>query len=218
MPTLNQAEIFHDGDTAEAEAPFNFQQVARDAWVFLQRFADTAKELNDAIADVRRRVLNERTLTNLSTSIINLRAASERALETVDHIDALVSTNGPTFALSGSNLVFFSQQINAFAANLGLVVATNTTTINSAVKNIESSTEVLTNVLGDLQAGKGLAGNLLKNEHLSATVSQIANDLSITSSNLNRIGLWGILWQHKPPRTNAPAPAERSLASPKNTP
>src|SRR5205807_10541769 len=64
MPTQNQGDVFHDGDTAEAEAPFNFQQVARQAWVFLQRFADTAKDLNDAIADVRRRVLNENTLSN----------------------------------------------------------------------------------------------------------------------------------------------------------
>ena len=62
------------------------------------------------------------------------------------------------------------------------------------MKNIESSTSVLKNVLDELQAGKGLAGNLLKNEQLAATVSQIANNLSITSSNLNRLGLWGILF------------------------
>jgi hypothetical protein len=34
---------------------------------------------------------------------------------------------------------------------------------------------------------------------------------------LNRLGLWGILWQHKPPRTNAPASeAARPLSAPKN--
>src|SRR5207245_7505970 len=121
-----------------------------------------------------------------------------------------------SFALSGSNLVFFSEQINAFAASLGTVVATNSISINSAVKNIESSTEVLTNVLADLQAGKGLAGNLLKNEQLAGAVSQIASNLSVTSSNLNRLGIWGILWQHKPPRATPPPAAERPLASPKN--
>ena len=72
-------------------------------------------------------------------------------------------------------------------------------------------------LLNDVQAGKGLAGSLLKNEQLASTVSQIANNLSITSSNLNRLGLWGILWQHKPPRTNAPAQGPvRALAAPKN--
>jgi len=66
----------------------------------------------------------------------------------------------------------------------------------------------------DLQAGKGLAGNLLKNDQLAASVQDTAKNLSITSSNLNRLGLWGILWQHKPPRTNAPV-TPRPLSAPK---
>jgi hypothetical protein len=39
--------------------------------------------------------------------------------------------------------------------------------------------------------------------------------LEITASNLNRLGLWGILWSKKPPRTNRP-PAG-ILESPKET-
>ncbi len=111
----------------------------------------------------------------------------------------------------------FSQQMNEFASGLSSVLATNSDQIHAAVKNIESSTEVLKNVLDELQAGKGLAGTLLKNEQLAASVERIAYNLSITSSNLNRLGLWGILWQHKPPRTNGPAPeAARPLSAPKN--
>jgi hypothetical protein len=93
-------------------------------------------------------------------------------------------------------------------------LATNTPEINAAVKNIESSTEVLKNLLDNVQAGKGLAGTVLKNEQLPAHVAEIANNLSITSSNLTRLGLWGVLWQHKPPHTNA-LPA-RPLTTPKN--
>jgi hypothetical protein len=71
--------------------------------------------------------------------------------------------------------------------------------------------------MDDLQAGKGLAGALLKDEQLSVTVSQIANNLSITSSNLNRLGLWNILWQHKPPKANPPETgASRPLLAPKS--
>src|SRR5439155_15485582 len=62
MPTRNLGDIFHDQDTAEAEAPFNMQEVARSAAGFLLRVEETAKKLNDAIADVRRLVLNEETL------------------------------------------------------------------------------------------------------------------------------------------------------------
>ena len=55
----------------------------------------------------------------------------------------------------------------------------------------------------DLRAGKGLAGTVLQNEELATNVQLIAANLAITSSNLNRQGLWGILWSHKPPATNA---------------
>jgi hypothetical protein len=40
--------------------------------------------------------------------------------------------------------------------------------------------------------------------------------LSITTSNLNRLGLWRILWQHKTPATNAPAQVLKPLTAPKN--
>ena len=152
----------------------------------------------------------------MAAAVANMRVVSQRALGTVDNLDALLSLNSPAFARSGSNLVLFSEQMNQFAGGLSGVLATNREEIHTAVKNIESSTSVLKNVLDELQAGKGLAGNLLKNEQLAATVSQIANDLSITSSNLNRLGLWGILWQRKPARAApAQAPAQ-PLAAPKN--
>jgi len=137
----------------------------------------------------------------------------------VNTLDALVASNSPALANSGSNLVMFSEQMKQFAVALSGVLATNREEIHAAVKNIESSTIVLKTVMDELQAGKGLAGNLLKNEQLAATVSQIANKLSITSSNLNRLGLWGVLWQHKPPRTNASAHGVvRPLTAPKNVP
>ncbi len=214
MPTLNRGPVFEDGQTALAESPFNLQEVARAASGFIQRLDETAKKLNDAIADVRRLVLNEQTLTNFSTAVGNMRSASERALTTVDSINSLIATSGPSFALSGSNLVLASEQFNAFAANLNSVLATNSTGIDAAVKNIEASTEALKTLVDDLQAGKGLAGNLLKNDQLAASVQDTAKNLSITSSNLNRLGLWGILWQHKPPRTNAPV-TPRPLSAPK---
>jgi len=216
MPSRNAGDLFQDGDVAEAEAPFNMQEVARSAAGFIQRVDETADKLNDTIADVRRLVLNEETLTNLAAAVVNMRNVSERALGTVDNLNALVSSNSPAFSHSGSNLVMFSEQMNQFAGALSGVLATNREEIHTAVKNIESSTSVLKNVLDELQAGKGLAGNLLKNEQLAATVSQIANDLSITSSNLNRLGLWGILWQRKPARTApGPGPAQ-PLPAPKN--
>jgi phospholipid/cholesterol/gamma-HCH transport system substrate-binding protein len=216
LPTENKGDILKNGDEAEADSPFNLQETARAAGGFLQRMDDTVKTLNKTIADVRRLVLNEQTLTNLSVTVGNFRTVSEHALTAVDNLNSLVQSNTPSIAIAISNVVFFSEELDRFGKGLSSVVATNSTEINIAVKNIESSTDILKTLMKDLQAGKGPAGNLLKNEQLSANVSQIAYNLSITSSNLNRLGLWGILWEHKAPKTSAPASPAGALAAPKN--
>ena len=100
----------------------------------------------------------------------------------------------------GMGMAVASELLEGFAADLERVLDTNAPAITTSVKNIESSTLVLKNVLEDVQAGKGLAGNLLRDDALATNVSQVVNNLSITTSNLNRLGIWGILWQHKPPR------------------
>jgi len=116
--------------------------------------------------------------------------------------------------LAISNLAFFTEQLNTLAGGLTNLVATNAPTVGLAVKNVESSTEILKSFLTDVQAGKGSVGNLLTNDQVAGNLLQITSNLSITSSNLNRLGLWGILWRHKPPRTNAPPP--QITSSPKN--
>ena len=80
----------------------------------------------------------------------------------------------------------------------------------------QAKAEAPLDLLEGVQAGKGLAGKLLENEEIASNVSQIVYNLSVTTSNLNRVGLWGILWQHRPPRTNEPAPPHGSLTPPKN--
>ena len=84
------------------------------------------------------------------------------------------------------------------------VVATNSPEISAAVKNLEASTATLKSLLDDVHAGKGLAGKLLRDEEVAANLSQITSNLSITTSNLNRLGLWSILWKPKAARTHEP--------------
>jgi len=214
MPTDNQGEAFRDQDYAEAEAPFNLQEFTRSASGFISRIDETVKKLNEALGNFSRVVLNPQTLTNLAQSIANLRDFSQRALIASDHLNLILATNGPAIASSSSNLLVFSEQLNQFGSGLNSVLATNAPWVNTVVKNVESSSESLKSLLSDVQAGQGLAGELLKNEQTAMSVSQIVNNLSITTSNLNRLGLWKLLWEHKTPRTNAPAP--QILASPKN--
>ncbi|HPC61449.1 MAG TPA: MlaD family protein [Verrucomicrobiota bacterium] len=213
-PQANAGPTFQDGDRAMAQKPFNLQEFMGSSGEFINRIDQTVKKLDEAIENINRSVLSPETLTNLSLMVTNLRLASERAVSTLAHVDSLVESNRPVVSTMLSNFVVFSDQLNQAAADLNQFLASNTPPATRAVKNVESSTEVLKAVLSDVQAGKGMAGTLLQDEELATNVTQIAQNLSIASSNLNRLGLWGILWKPKAPRTNPP-PAE-ILRAPKH--
>jgi phospholipid/cholesterol/gamma-HCH transport system substrate-binding protein len=200
IPTENKDRLLVNGDEVNCQEPFNLQEVARSASGFIRRIEDTAKKLDDSITDLRRVVLNEETLTNFSATLHNLRTVSEQAMGTVNNINALVATNGPQINLAVSNVVFFSQELLRLAGSAEGVLATNSASITAAIKNIESSTEVLKDLLNNVQSGKGLAGTMLENEQLTTNVQAIANNLAIASSNLNRLGLWHFLWHKEPVR------------------
>jgi phospholipid/cholesterol/gamma-HCH transport system substrate-binding protein len=213
VPTNNEGDTYSDGDVAKAEAPFNLQEFTRSASGFITRIDETVKKLNDALADVERLVLNPETLTNLSQTAANLRNVTQQARLTLDRVDQVIASNGPALNYAATNLVAFSEGMNRFAGSLNTILDTNSPQVHAAVTNLEASTESLKSLVADVQAGKGLAGDLLKNEQLAGDLSRIMYNLSITTSNLNHAGLWGIMWKHKEPRTNAPPP--RVLTSPK---
>ncbi len=217
LPTKNAGLVFTDGGTATAEAPFNMLEAARSANGFLQRIEQTAKRLNDTIDRIDRLVLNDATLSNLSVSVSNFRVITEHAQKTVDQVNLLVASNTPALDGAVSNFVDFSAQLKGSATALRDVVGTNSPELTAAVKNLESSTETLKNLLADLKDGKGVAGGLLRNEQLATNVASIMQNLSITTSNLNRLGLWGILWQHKPPKTQPKASEPPSPAGANNS-
>jgi phospholipid/cholesterol/gamma-HCH transport system substrate-binding protein len=205
IPTDNLKPALTNDAEVNCQEPFNLQEVARSASGFIQRIDETAKKLDASVTDLRRVVLNEQTLTNFAIAISNTRMFSEQALGTINDINTLVATNAAQVSLAVSNAVVFSQQLTRLAGSADSLLATNGTEISLAVNNIKSSTETLKKLTDDLQSGKGLAGTILQNEQLSINVQTIANNLSVTTSNLNRLGLLGILWAHKPANTNASA-------------
>ena len=204
-PTENRGVLLGDQAVVTADEPFNLQEAAKSATGFIKRVDATAKKLDDAVNDIRRLVLNEKTLGDIAATAANLRQVSEDARGTVRAIDRLVVSNEVPAGLAVSNLVQFSDRLNVLAQSAQAVLTTNTPALSAAFTNLQTSTSILTNLLADLQAGKGLAGGLLKDDRLSGDVARIAGNLSVTSSNLNRLGLWRLLFP-KTPREPAPAP------------
>ena len=202
VPTTNSLPVLTNGAIINCQSPFNLQQVARDAAGFIQRMDETAKKLDASVTDLRAQVLNAQTLANFGTSITNLKRFTEQALDTIGDINTIVNTNSAQVGTAVSNAVGFSEQLLQLADSAKVMLATNGYNIETATKNAAEASANIKQVTADLTAGKGLAGTLLQNPEVATNVQNIAANLSVTSSNLNRLGLWGILWSHKPASTN----------------
>jgi phospholipid/cholesterol/gamma-HCH transport system substrate-binding protein len=206
----NQPPALTNGAAVDCQEPFNLQEVARGAAGFIQRIDETAQKVDASVADLRRVVLNVNTLTNFTVAVNNLRVVSEQAMVTMNDINSVIATNGSQVGLAVSNVLFFSQELTRMADTADRLLATNTPEITASVNNIKSSTDALKKIMDDVQAGRGLAGTVLQNQQLATNVQDIANNLSIATSNLNRFGLWHFLFHKEPLGTNAPTAPLRS--------
>ncbi len=194
-PQENLKPVLIPHQSVQCMEPFNIQEVARSAGGLIKRVDETAAKLNEAVARLDKTILSEQTLTNFSAAVLNFRVASERALSTLNGIDELVQTNAPPLGMAITNLVQFSEELNDLTKELQVAVTTNRVEITAAVKNLESGTVRINELLADLQKGKGLIGGLLQDEQMKVQFSQTVSNFSVVSSNLSAHGL---LW--KPPK------------------
>jgi phospholipid/cholesterol/gamma-HCH transport system substrate-binding protein len=201
VPTTNASPVLANGAVVPTEPSFDLVELARSATGLFRRVDETAKMLNDVVARMDRNLFAENTLSNLTTTVANFRLISDQALATMDGIDQFVRTNSHPLSASVSNLVVFSDQLNQVSRELQETVSTNRPEITASIKNIESASVQVDKLLADLQQGKGLAGNLLKNDQLQHDVQNTMSNLSLLSSNLNKFGLF---WKPKV-KTASPA-------------
>lgn len=212
VPTTNALPVLRDGALVTCEEPFNLLEAARQAMRFLQRVDFTAQKLNDAVVRLDGTLLAEKNLTNLTASFSNFRLLSEQTLATVTNLDHLINANADAVSLGVSNLVAFSDRLNRVAGSLQEWVNTNRSDVTTLVKNVDSASELVNDLLTDLQAGKGLAGSVLKDAQLQNQMGLVMSNLTVVSSNLARFGL---LHKPRPPR---PAPVKLSLPFPGKRP
>lgn len=206
-PDKNKGAILADGAEMPAQEPFNLQEVARSASGFIKRIDDTASNLNAAVNDVRREVLNEKTLSNLSLTVDTLERVSVNAGVVVDNLNSLITSNGVPAGLAVSNLMVFSERMSAFAQSAQNILDTNSPHLGLAVSNLQTSTAMLTNLIMDVHESKGLVGELLRNQELADNVSSLVSNLNVSAANLRSNGLWRFLWKPKPEKKDDTAPA-----------
>jgi phospholipid/cholesterol/gamma-HCH transport system substrate-binding protein len=214
-PSTNaSAPFLKDGDTVIGEAPFNLQEAVKSTSGLLETAKQTLKDLDQAITNVNRTILNDSTLTNFGLAVSNFYTLTADAGAMVRQIGGVITTNTEPINNAVENLRQVSQKLDKMADDLRVIVSTNSTEISAAVNNFRDTTASLKQTTDDLQRGKGLAGALLKDEKMKRQMEDLLQNLNsmsgnfaIFGSNLNQRGLWSMLRTPKTPPPHAPPPA-----------
>ncbi len=200
-PTKNVAPFLKDGDLVRCESPFNIQDAARSALGLINRVDKAVEQIQGAVARVDRTVLSEESLTNASAAVLSFHRLSEQMRKLADQagglvakaddalvrLDTIVQTNAAPAHNVISNLLMFSAQLNKVADELETVVTTNRMEITTAVRNVETATAQVTNLLAGLQSGKGIAGALLRNDQYAEDFRRFLGALPSLGSNANTL-------------------------------
>ncbi|HON08248.1 MAG TPA: MlaD family protein [Verrucomicrobiota bacterium] len=224
----NQGPFLVSGEIIECEEPFNLQETARAAALFIKRVEDTVTKANSLIERIDVKLLTDQNFSNISQSLANLSGISESTVQTVHEIETLLRTNTVPVSLIisnlthiSTNLVVFIGELNDLIVSINNTLSTNEENITLALRNTAIASSEFTNLLGQLQSGKGIASALLKDAELKENVDgllknmdSLTANLTIASSNLNRYGLWWMLWKPKYPKTNQPPTQPKTPSAP----
>jgi hypothetical protein len=167
--------------------------------------------------------------SNVPPTLTNFQAISASALRAAQDLQTLVQTHTASVARAiihledaSSNVTAFTVSLRRSGTNIEELVEANGPKVSSTLKNLETASGTVTNMLLGLQAdinnGKGLVGSLFKDEELKDRAGQVSlnlvnlsSNLDVASGNLNRHGLWWMLWKPKTPKTNHPASVKPAM-------
>ena len=192
--------VRQDEEVVEVQEAFDIAQVAETANGLMSRLGGTVDQLSNAVKRLDATLLSDQSLGDLTGTIKNFRGVSERALNAVEALDLFVRTNTPSLNGSISNFSLFTEKLNRVTVELQETLATNRVEITEMVKNLQHSTEKVNRILGDVEQGKGLAGNLIQNQQLAIYTSETLSNFMVLSSNINHKGLWGVIRKPKIPK------------------
>jgi len=202
-PEENKGPLLAPGSIVPVETPFDFQQLGRNAAELIADFSKSAKLMNESLERISRTLLDDQTLTNVDATLANFGLVSQKAIVAMDNINALVESNTVPVSIAVSNLAVFSVDLEKLASEMRETVATNRYELTVAVKNLQTTAKVLEGIGRDIEAGKGLAGALVRDVGLQANVTNLVANLTTLSSNLTK---YGILYKPKKPKPSEEAP------------
>ena len=198
IPTSdNQSTELQDADTVQCEESFDIMRVARSTSGVVNQLNSATSQITNIINRIDRKLLDEQTLTDLSSGLRNLRDISEGASKTIAKVDRLITTNSAPIQLAIGNVVDFSEELKIAGGELRTIIKTNRIIVNESMENIKNTTESLNKLIGAAERGEGLAGKLFADKELAENIVTLSSNLNEVSIKLNRKGIWGVLWEDR---------------------
>jgi phospholipid/cholesterol/gamma-HCH transport system substrate-binding protein len=219
LAPTNQTAYFQNGDSVTGEPTFNMLEAVQSISGVVDQARKTMKDLDQAITNVNASALSTNTLAHFVMAVNNLEVVSEKAVEAAGRAENLLSANAAPFNSTISNFQALSVRLTNTAAELDQLLAANRDDVRKVVGNLTVASDQFKQIALDLQAGKGPAGALLKDEKMAAEMASfVSNANTMTAEfgdfgrNLNQRGIWAMLWRPRHTETNRP-PA-RGMRSP----
>ena len=198
IPTSNnQSPELQDADTVQCEESFDIMRVARSTSGVVNQLNSATSQITNIINRIDRKLLDEQTLTDLSSGLRNLRDISESASKTIANVDNLITTNSAPIQTGIGNVVEFSEELKIAGRELRSLIKANRIILNESMKNIKNTTESLSKLIGAAERGEGLAGKLFADKELAENIVTLSSNLNEVSVKLNRRGIWGVLWEDR---------------------
>jgi len=208
----SKVPLLTNGETTTGETPLNMQEAVRSISGFVEQGQKTMRDIDKAVNNVNNTILTAAALTNFEATMTNLGSVTEDAAAMSKEARAMLDSNTPSVHIAVTNIAALAQKLDLMADELDRAISTNTGDVTAAVQNIKTASASLEQLAGGLQAGRGLAGSLLKDEQMKtnfgtllADLNDLADQYARFGRNLNENGIWRALWKPKTPPTNAPA-------------
>jgi ABC-type transporter Mla subunit MlaD len=211
LAPTNQTAYYQNGDTVSGDATFNMVEAVRSISGVFDEARKTLKDLDQAITNVNASALSTNTLAHFVFAVSNLQVVSEKAVGAASRAENLLSANAAPFNSAISNFQALSVRLRNTAAELDQLIVTNRDDVRKVVGNLTAASDQFKQIALDLQAGRGSAGALLKDEKMAAEMASFVSnanamtaEFSAFGRNLNQRGIWAMLWKPKHPETNRP--------------
>jgi phospholipid/cholesterol/gamma-HCH transport system substrate-binding protein len=207
----NKVPLLTNGETITGETPLNMQEAVRSISDFVAIGQQTMRDIDTAVSNVNNTILDSVALTNFVATMTNFGSVTEDAAVMAKEVRGMLDSNIPSIHVAITNIAALAEKWDVMSDKLNLYFLTNADRVTDAVSNFNGASANMKQLTGEIEAGQGLAGSMVKDKQvqtnfavLVAHLNDMAEQYTAFGQRLNEVGIWRALWKPSPSPTNAP--------------